>query len=77
MELLLARMDENATKMDTTHNDMKPGSEYMKAGIEEMIFKFVSHREGTKSDPGRTEPSPGMMQSVGEHQEIPREEAEV
>jgi hypothetical protein len=56
--------------MDTMHN-------YMKASSEDMMVKFGGHREGTKSDPEQMEPSPEMMQSIGEHQEVPREEATV
>jgi hypothetical protein len=33
--------------------------------------------EATKADAGRTEPEPGVMQPVEEHQEIPKEEAAV
>jgi hypothetical protein len=38
---------------------------------------FGANQEGTKSDPEQPEPSPGMMQSVGEHQEVTKEEAAV
>jgi hypothetical protein len=31
----------------------------------------------TEADKEKTEPDPGMMQSVGEHQEVPKEEATV
>jgi hypothetical protein len=36
-----------------------------------------AHREGAKSDPEQTEPNPEMTQSVGEHQEVSKEEAAV
>jgi hypothetical protein len=51
--------------------------ENLKRTVEEIMVKFRGPREGTMSDPDQTEPSPEMMQSVGEHQEIAREEAAV
>jgi hypothetical protein len=49
----------------------------MKVGREEMMVIFGGHREGTKSDPEQMKANPKMMQSIGEHQEVPREEAAV
>jgi hypothetical protein len=34
-------------------------------------------KEATEANLEKMEPDPGMMQSVGEHQEVPKEEAEV
>jgi hypothetical protein len=34
-------------------------------------------QEETKAHPEQTEPNPVMMQSVGEHQEVPKEKAAV
>jgi hypothetical protein len=75
-------------RMEAMHEDMKAEIEQRKAEkeadqeqrkrmTEERMVKFGGHLEGTKSDPEQTEPNPGMMQSVGEHQEVPREEAAV
>jgi hypothetical protein len=63
--------------MTRMQEDVKAGREDMKAGREEMMVIFGGHREGTKSDPEQTEPSPEMMHSLGEQQEVPREEAAV
>jgi hypothetical protein len=37
--------------------------------------KATACHEVTDADLEKTEPYPGMMQSVGEHEEIPKEEA--
>jgi lambda repressor-like predicted transcriptional regulator len=53
----------------------KKMQEKLKRTMEEMMVKFGGHREGTKSDPEQTEPSPEMMQFVGKHQEVSTEAA--
>jgi hypothetical protein len=45
--------------------------------VKRMMAIFGANQEETKSDPEQTEPSPEMMQSVGEHQEVTEEEAAV
>jgi hypothetical protein len=38
---------------------------------------MTTYREVTEADTEKIEPDPGIMQSVGEHQEVPKEEAMV
>jgi hypothetical protein len=88
-----ARLDENAKtslamneKIDTntkatlaTKEDMKTMQEKiqenLKRAMEEILNMNQAKTDRKLKEP--TEPSPEMMQSVGEHQEVPREEAAV
>jgi hypothetical protein len=61
---------------------MKAWREEMRAETEarrdkRMMAIFGANQEGTKPDPEQTEPIPGMMQSVEEHQEVTKKEATV
>jgi hypothetical protein len=71
MEVLLAMRE-----------DMKADREQMKADMEEILSKMEERMTATQAKTGGklkelTEPSPEMMQSVGEHQEVPREDGVV
>jgi hypothetical protein len=46
-------------------------------GTETSPENLKACHEATKAETERTEPDPGMMQSVGEHEEVPKEEATV
>jgi 1,6-anhydro-N-acetylmuramate kinase len=73
MELLPARLDENAKTMNeklATREDMKADREQRKAEMEERMTATQA-----KTDGKLKEPREKMMQSTEEHQEVPRDDA--
>jgi hypothetical protein len=45
--------------------------------LQKACLETTAAQEATEADTEKTEPDPGMMQSVGEHQEVPKEDAAV
>jgi hypothetical protein len=82
IELLLARLDENE-KMRAARKERKADMEEILSKMEERMTATQAKTDGKlkelteTTEKTQTEPSPGMMQSVGEHQEAPRKEAVV
>jgi hypothetical protein len=86
MERLLAKMDATQERMDANtksmREDIKSGQEEIKSIVDVWMTDMNDVRketmycqETTEANTEKTEPNPGIMQSVAEHQVVPKEEA--
>jgi hypothetical protein len=67
-------------KLDAWLGEKQDGRKEMTEANPERLKtcqETTAYHEATKAGTERTETDPGMMQSVGEHQEVPKEEAAV
>jgi hypothetical protein len=81
MERLLARIDAWGEVMDAKTEAIWAETKAMRDKRMEVNMKACQEttacHERTKADTERTEPDPAMVQSVGWHQEVPKEEGAV
>jgi hypothetical protein len=69
---------------DEIREEMKSGQTHMRSRVDAWTTdmkdgrkEMTAYNEATEADTEKTEPGPGMRQFVGEHHEVPKEEAAV
>jgi hypothetical protein len=83
MKKMMVRTDDNQEKMDTNLKEMreeiKSGQAEMRSILDSRLRVLKNGRKETTAcqEATITEPNPGMMQSIEEHQEFPKVEAAV
>jgi hypothetical protein len=64
-------------ELKSSHAEIKSTVSAIEEKMDAWIADMKACQEATEAYTEKTMPDPGMMQSIGEHQEVPKEEAAV